>query len=124
MEAMQSPAQFLARSALQTLIDVLSSRGYRVIGPQVRDGAIVYADLAQAGDGLGAGHEQDHPEVDGLALGEPPDDAGPEDAKLFAQAKNKMMMDILKLAGQYAKQQGKKSIGVEDTARYIIENRK
>jgi hypothetical protein len=42
--------QFLPRSALQSLIDVLSARGYRVIGPQVRDGAIVYADLVQASD--------------------------------------------------------------------------
>lgn len=47
---MQAPAQFLARDALQYLIDVLSARGYRVIGPQVRDGAIVYADLATAAD--------------------------------------------------------------------------
>jgi sulfhydrogenase subunit beta (sulfur reductase) len=50
METMQAPAQFLPRSALQTLIDVLSARGYRVIGPQVRDGAIMYGDLAQASD--------------------------------------------------------------------------
>ncbi len=42
--------QFLPRSALQSLIDVLAARGYRVIGPQVRDGAIMYADLAQAAD--------------------------------------------------------------------------
>ena len=47
---MQSLAQFLARDALQALIGVLAARGYRVIGPQVRDGAIVYADLAQVAD--------------------------------------------------------------------------
>ncbi len=47
---MQAPAQFLARSALQSMIDALAARGYRVIGPQVRDGAIVYADLAQVND--------------------------------------------------------------------------
>lgn len=40
-------AQFLPRAALQTLIDVLAARGYRVIGPQVRDGAITYDDLQQ-----------------------------------------------------------------------------
>jgi sulfhydrogenase subunit beta (sulfur reductase) len=38
-------AQFIPRASLQTLIDVLAARGYRVVGPQVSDGAIVYADL-------------------------------------------------------------------------------
>ena len=42
--------QFLPRAHLQTLIEALAERGYRVIGPRVRDGAIVYADLASAAD--------------------------------------------------------------------------
>jgi ferredoxin len=40
---------FLRRQSLQTLLDALRAAGYRVIGPQVRDGAIVYDDLAEAG---------------------------------------------------------------------------
>jgi ferredoxin len=38
----------LAPSGLQALLDVLRARGYRVLGPQVRDGAIVLAELADA----------------------------------------------------------------------------
>ena len=36
--------------ALERLIDALRSRGYRVLGPTVRDGAIVYDDLESAGE--------------------------------------------------------------------------
>ncbi len=36
----------LQKSDLQGLIDGLRKRGFRVVGPQVRDGAIVYDDLA------------------------------------------------------------------------------
>ena len=39
---------FLARDRLQSLIDVLRSSGYRCVGPQVNDGAIVYDTLKQA----------------------------------------------------------------------------
>lgn len=35
---------------LQALIDVLQRRGYRVVGPTVRDGAIVYDELRSAAD--------------------------------------------------------------------------
>jgi ferredoxin len=38
----------LAAAELDTLFDALRSRGYRVVGPTVRDGAIVYAELAAA----------------------------------------------------------------------------
>ena len=38
-------SRFLPRQALQTLIDVLSSKGFRTIGPAVRDGAIQYLQL-------------------------------------------------------------------------------
>jgi ferredoxin len=36
----------LDRAGLDRLIEALSARGYRVLGPTVRDGAIVYGDLA------------------------------------------------------------------------------
>ena len=40
----------LEREHLQRLIDVLSSSGHRVIGPTIRDGAIVYDDLKSVDD--------------------------------------------------------------------------
>ena len=43
---MKQDMAFLPRSGLQNLLDLLAGRGYRCIGPQVRDGAIVYDDLA------------------------------------------------------------------------------
>ena len=45
---MASPISFLPRHRLQTLLGVLRSRGFRCIGPQVRDAAIVYSDLETA----------------------------------------------------------------------------
>lgn len=39
---------FLPRSQLQALLDALVQVGYRVIGPQLREGVIVYDDVAQA----------------------------------------------------------------------------
>ncbi|MBI1321179.1 MAG: sulfite reductase subunit A [Candidatus Hydrogenedens sp.] len=47
-------AGVIARAALDELVALLAGRGYRVIGPQLRDGAIVYDDLARA-DQLPAG---------------------------------------------------------------------
>ncbi len=44
------PAQFLPREKLHDLIALLLDQGYRVIGPRVRDGAIVYEDIAAAAD--------------------------------------------------------------------------
>lgn len=35
---------------LQFLLDILAMRGYRVVGPTVRDGAVVYDDLASVSD--------------------------------------------------------------------------
>lgn len=39
---------WISRAGLGHLIDVLVARGYRVVGPQVADGAIVYRDLDSA----------------------------------------------------------------------------
>jgi sulfhydrogenase subunit beta (sulfur reductase) len=36
----------IARDGLQALVDALAARGYRVIGPTVRDGAIIYDNIA------------------------------------------------------------------------------
>ncbi len=41
---------FLARSEIRTLLDLLLEAGYRCIGPQLRDGAIVYENLARVED--------------------------------------------------------------------------
>jgi len=40
-----SNLRFLPREEIQGLLDVLRREGYRCVGPQVRDGAIVYDDL-------------------------------------------------------------------------------
>jgi len=40
----------LSRDALQTLLDRLRERGYRVLGPTVRDQAIVYDDIDAVAD--------------------------------------------------------------------------
>jgi sulfhydrogenase subunit beta (sulfur reductase) len=46
-----TPAQLvLDRAGIDRLIGALSARGYQVIGPTVRDGAIVYGHLAGSGD--------------------------------------------------------------------------
>jgi formate hydrogenlyase subunit 6/NADH:ubiquinone oxidoreductase subunit I len=52
----QKPEQsyILEREHLQTLLDVLGRDGYRIIGPTLRDGAIVYDDLNSV-DNLPAG---------------------------------------------------------------------
>lgn len=47
---MKTPSGILARSDLQTLFDALTARGYDIIAPTVRDGAIVPAPMTQAAD--------------------------------------------------------------------------
>jgi ferredoxin len=42
-------AGFLPRTGFQTLLDALQRAGYRCVGPQVRDGAIIYDTLDKAG---------------------------------------------------------------------------
>jgi sulfhydrogenase subunit beta (sulfur reductase) len=54
-------AQFLPRAHLNDLIEVLADRGYRTIGPRVRDGAIVYDDIASAADLPGGWHDAQAP---------------------------------------------------------------
>ncbi|MEQ8231625.1 MAG: 4Fe-4S dicluster domain-containing protein, partial [Gammaproteobacteria bacterium] len=55
-----APPRYLARADFDCLIEALSARGYRVIGPRVEDGAIVYDELG-ASDELpsGWGDEQE-----------------------------------------------------------------
>ncbi|MGH8862160.1 MAG: sulfite reductase subunit A, partial [Jatrophihabitantaceae bacterium] len=43
-------ASVIDPEALETLVSVLGRRGFRVLGPTVRDGAVVYADLESAAD--------------------------------------------------------------------------
>ena len=40
----------ISRVALQTLLDVLTSENYEVLGPTVRDGAIVYDEITRLAD--------------------------------------------------------------------------
>jgi ferredoxin len=54
-----SAAQILPRPALEALIAALAARGHRVIGPRLRDGIIVYDDIAGMADlPAGWGEEQ------------------------------------------------------------------
>lgn len=46
---MATEAQYLARRDFQSLIDALVDEGYRCLGPQLRDGAIVMDELSDAG---------------------------------------------------------------------------
>lgn len=43
-------AEILAAAELDSLLDALRRRGYRIVGPVARDGAIVHAELASAAD--------------------------------------------------------------------------
>ena len=43
--ATPTPAQFLARTDLQHLLDALHARAYRVVGPVPRDGAVVFDEI-------------------------------------------------------------------------------
>lgn len=43
-------ATYLPRHAMQSLIDALRDEGYRVVGPRVSEGAILYADLDDVAD--------------------------------------------------------------------------
>jgi ferredoxin len=58
---MSSPALFLPRARLQDLIDALRARGLHCVGPQVRDGAIVYDDLDRAAQLPAGAHAEQAP---------------------------------------------------------------
>ncbi len=45
-----APAPFLARSDFQRLVDALQSRGYRVMGPVPRDGAVVFDEIHEVAE--------------------------------------------------------------------------
>jgi hypothetical protein len=40
----------IAPEALETLVETLRARGYRILGPTARDGAIVYDELESASE--------------------------------------------------------------------------
>lgn len=50
MSSRRLPTGFLARNNLDELLRQLGERGYRCVGPRLRDGAIVYEELASAAD--------------------------------------------------------------------------
>ena len=50
MQAMDRPPSLLMEHDLQALLDALRTRGHRVIGPTVRDQAIVYAEVGSVDD--------------------------------------------------------------------------
>ena len=50
MESVKRPGLLLTCAGLQALIDALVGRGYQVLGPAVRDGAIVYDAIARVAD--------------------------------------------------------------------------
>src|SRR5450631_1460015 len=47
---MTDPVRVLHRHDFQQLLNALASRGYRTVGPTVRDGAIVYDEIHAASD--------------------------------------------------------------------------
>ena len=47
---MTNPVRVLHRHDFQHLLNALASRGYRIVGPTVRDGAIVYEEIHAASD--------------------------------------------------------------------------
>lgn len=48
MQALNNTPAVIAPEALDDLIAILQARGFRVLGPRVRDGAIIYDDLSAA----------------------------------------------------------------------------
>lgn len=42
--------QVIERNAIDTLFEILKRRGFRLVGPTVRDGAIVYDELTAVAD--------------------------------------------------------------------------
>ncbi|MGO9512859.1 MAG: 4Fe-4S dicluster domain-containing protein [Steroidobacteraceae bacterium] len=86
---MNQPRLIITCDGLQALIDALASRGYRVLGPVMRDGAIVYDAIERVAD-LPAGWT-DHQDAGRYRLERRSDDAffgfavGPQSWKRFLQ---------------------------------------
>ncbi len=49
LQAMSVPA-FLPRPQLQRLFEALTGLGYRIVGPSVRDGALIYEEITSASE--------------------------------------------------------------------------
>ncbi len=49
-ESPLSASRFIAKADFQRLIDALQRRGFRVIGPRIAEGAIIYDDIASVAD--------------------------------------------------------------------------
>src|SRR5271168_3484401 len=82
-----SDAALLDMAGLHRLVEVLIERGYRVVGPTLRDNAIVLAELESAGDlprgwgvDVGPGHYRVRRRDDAAAFGH---SAGPQSWKQF-----------------------------------------
>ena len=82
-----SDAALLDMAGLHRLVEVLIERGYRVVGPTLRDNAIVLAELESAGDlprgwgvDVGPGHYRVRRRDDDAAFGH---SAGPQSWKQF-----------------------------------------
>lgn len=60
-QGLATQTYFLARENFQTLIDVLVDEGYRCLGPQVRDGAIVFDELSDVSQLPTGVHDQQAP---------------------------------------------------------------
>jgi hypothetical protein len=82
-----SDAAVLEMVGLNRLVDVLIERGYRVVGPTLRDNAIVLSELDSAGDlprgwgvDVGPGHYRVRRRDDDAAFGH---SAGPQSWKQF-----------------------------------------
>src|SRR5947209_4932648 len=86
----------LDRSGLAMLVAALTSEGYRVVGPTVRDGAIVLAELSTADDlpagwgvETGPGRYRLRPRADGALFGH---SAGPQSWKQFLHPPRRVLM--------------------------------
>jgi sulfhydrogenase subunit beta (sulfur reductase) len=53
----------LERENFQQLLDVLAKRGFRVVGPTIRDGAIVYDTVSSTADLPGRGGQMSRMEA-------------------------------------------------------------
>ena len=94
----EQASHFLSKSSLQQLIDVLRREGYRVLGPAVREGSIMWSDIERVGD-LPIGW-RDTQEPGRYRLEQSGDDRifgvvhGPQSVKPFSFAPRERLLDI------------------------------